>query len=111
MSDAWVQIDPSEQSASWSSRRADASGAAVALCVDMTNKALLTNKQAMSAVDLGCCVAIGTADYVIGHAFPGALSVEPPADLRTYPGPDGLVYVEALTPDGDTFLSLVQASS
>ena len=77
----------------------------------MNNKVLLTYKQAMSAVDLGCCVAIGTVDYVIGNAFPGACAVEPPADLRTYPGPDGLVYVEPLTPDGVTFLSLVQVAS
>lgn len=86
----------------------NAPGAAVALCLDMT---LLTNKQALSAVELGCCVAIGTADCVIGNAFPGTCAVEPPADLRTYPGPDGFVYVEALTPDGATFLSLVQDAS
>ena len=111
MSDAWVKIDPGDQSASWASRRANAHGAAVALCQGMSNKLLLTNKQAMSAVDLGCCVAIGTADHVIGNAFPGTCAVEPPADLRTYPGPDGLVYVEALTPDGVTFLALVQDAS
>jgi hypothetical protein len=72
---------------------------------------LLTNKQAMSAVELGCCIAMGTADYVIGHAYPGSLPEQPPADLRTYPGPDGFVYVEALTEDGVTFLSLVEAAS
>ena len=112
MLDAWVQIDPGEQSASWPARRAAVDGAPVALRQGMTNTLLLSNKQAFStAVELGCCVAIGTADYVIGHAFPAARSVEPPADLRTYPGPDGFVYVEALTEDGATFLSLVQAAS
>ena len=73
----------------------------------LSHKFLLTAKQAMSAVDLGCCVAMGTADYVVGHAYPAAYVEQPPADLRTYPGPDGLVYVEPLTPDGVTFLSLV----
>lgn len=72
---------------------------------------LLTNKQAMSAVELGCCIAMGTADHIIGHAYPGTLAEQPPADLRTYPGPDGFVYVEALTPDGVTFLSLVEVAS
>lgn len=73
----------------------------------LSHKFLLTTKQAMSAVELGCCIAMGTADYVIGHAHPAACTELPPADLRTYPGPDGLVYVEPLTPDGVTFLSLV----
>lgn len=91
-------------------------------------KLLLTHKQAMMAVELGCCIAMGTAEYVIGHAYPGSCGnplaghvpyacnnyalqfAPPPADLRTYPGPDGLVYVEALTPDGVTFLSLVEGT-
>lgn len=71
---------------------------------------LLTNKQVMAAVDLGCCVAMGTAEYVVGHAYPGTCAEPPPADLRTYPGPEGSVYVEALTPDGAVFLSLMEAS-
>jgi hypothetical protein len=80
----------------------------------MTKCRLMTHKQAMSAVDLGCCIAMGTADYVVGHAVPGFRSRElgappPPADLRTYPGPEGHCYVEALTEDGETFLSLVEA--
>jgi hypothetical protein len=108
MSDARVKKYPDEQTASYGTRPTGGTGAAVALCLGMTK--LLTNKQVMSAVDLGCCVAIGTADYVIGHAFPGKLTVQPPADLRTCPGPDGLVHVEALTEDGVTFLSLVGVS-
>ena len=72
-----------------------------------TELTLLTHEDAMKAVTLGCCVAMGTDDYIVGHAFPGSLKEQPPADLRTYPGPDGLVYVEALTPDGTTFLSLL----
>lgn len=72
---------------------------------------LLTNKQAMSAVDLGCCIAMGTAEYIVGYAYPGTCAEQPPADLRTCPGPDGLVYVEALTPDGVAFLSLVEVAS
>ena len=83
-------------------------GAVVALSLGMT-KLLLTHKQAMLAVDLGCCVAMGTSNYVVGHAYPAACTALPPADLRTYPGPDGHVYVEALTEDGATFLSLVEA--
>ena len=71
---------------------------------------LLTNKQAMTAVELGCCVAMGTSEYVIGHAYPGTLKEQPAADLRTYPGPEGFVYVEPLTEDGNVFLSLVEAS-
>ena len=72
-------------------------------------KLLLTHKQAMMAVELGCCIAMGTAEYVIGHAHPASCTELPPADLRTYPGPDGHVYVEALTVNGATFLSLVEA--
>lgn len=70
---------------------------------------LLTHKQAMLAVELGCCVAMGMADYIIGHAFPGSCTEQPPADLRTYPASNDSVLVEALTEDGRTFLSLVTA--
>ena len=109
MLDAWVRKHPDEQTTSCGPLPTGGAGVAVALCLGMTK--LLTNKQVMSAVDLGCCVAIGTADYVIGHAFPGSYTSQPPADLRTCPGPDGLVHVEALTVDGATFLGLVDAAS
>ena len=78
------------------------------LSLGMT-KLLLTHKQAMLAVELGCCIAMGTTEYVIGHAHPASCTELPVADLRTYPGPTGHVYVEALTEDGATFLSLVEA--
>lgn len=62
------------------------------------------------AVGLGCCIALGTHEAVIGHLFESrgrALGDCPPADLRTYPGPNGFVYVEALTSDGHTFFALL----
>jgi len=71
---------------------------------------LLTHKQAMAAVQLGCCVAMGTHEDIIGHAFEArgrALGECPPADLRTYPGPEDFVYVEALSSDGLAFLELI----
>lgn len=76
---------------------------------------LLTNKQIMRATELGCCVAMGTHDAVVGHAYrtdcqPAVyeLGEHPDADLRTYPAFEGFSYVEAVSENGLAFLQLVR---
>lgn len=71
---------------------------------------LLTHKQVAKAPELGCCVAMGTEDAVVGylHAANSVLGASPPPDLRTYPAFEGFVNVEALTSDGEAFLMLME---
>ena len=76
-------------------------------------KTLMTNTQAMMAVTLGCCVAMGTEAVIVGYAFENTDATRnrgeyPPADLRTYFSHDDFLYVEALTVNGLAFMQLVR---